>query len=281
MSADLPDELERLRRVIEQQRQSLSSAEQQVSQWRARAEAYEKAVEPFLGLYSGALRLEGDLVVQEEPLLTLKRRVFQDIYRVFSKTPQPVVVDPEGPEIEGWCDGSGTTAESPAACGVVLHVGADRFHRGYPLGKGTNNFAEVSAILRSLVILKDELKVPQESKVILYSDSAFAIGAVTEPWNVKTNVDLIERTRDLVAYFPRLRLQHVPGHAGIAGNEAADRLAKAAVLSQGLVVSLERALEIIREHKAALRKKHAKSLSTPPVGRRSHDPARGSDLRYA
>lgn len=127
-------------------------------------------------------------------------------------------------EVVAYCDGSGTTFEKPAGIGVVVY---DPFREplliAENIGLGTNNVAELKAIWRALKAVPDTRR-----KILIRSDSEYALGSCSEEgWRPKANVDLIAQVRqDLAIRAGRVRFEHVDGHAGVEGNEIADRLAK-------------------------------------------------------
>jgi ribonuclease HI len=103
----------------------------------------------------------------------------------------------------------------------------------------TNNICELMAIR---VALGQILSQAGSNPYILYTDSAYAINCVTtwyrgfvaRGWRTSTgsavkNRDLISDIRSqLDTLGATVTLQHIRGHAGHAGNEAADALAVAA-----------------------------------------------------
>src|SRR5262245_11689598 len=132
---------------------------------------------------------------------------------------------PVGEPIHVWTDGACKYNPGPAGIGVVIIDGKHRREVSEYIGEGTNNIAELTAILRGLELVRDREQRP----VIVYSDSAYSIGLLTKPWKPKANVDLVQELRALAAEFPHLRFVKVAGHSGIAENERVDRLAVDAV----------------------------------------------------
>src|SRR5262249_50554522 len=130
--------------------------------------------------------------------------------------------------IHVWTDGACTGNPGPAGLGVVVIDGKERRELGEFLGEGTNNIAELAAIERGLASVRD-----RERPVIVYSDSAYAIGLLSQNWKPKANVELVARIRTLTAQFADLRFVKVPGHAGVPENERCDELARTAILSRG------------------------------------------------
>ena len=130
--------------------------------------------------------------------------------------------------IIAYTDGACSGNPGPAGIGVVLVCGDKRREISTYLGEGTNNIAELTAILAALEAIKDRKR---EIKVV--TDSSYAIGVLTKNWKLKANVELIVRMRGLIAQFPQLSFEWVKGHAGHAENERCDELARAAVESRG------------------------------------------------
>ena|ERR1051325_3917113 len=127
--------------------------------------------------------------------------------------------------ILAYTDGACTGNPGPMGIGVVLLSGPHRKEISEYLGpRGTNNIAELTAIQRALEAIKD-----RDRPVILYSDSAYAIGVLSSGWKAKANKDLVEHIRVLLARFPNLQFVKVAGHAGIPENERCDQLAREAI----------------------------------------------------
>ncbi len=136
-----------------------------------------------------------------------------------------------------YADGSSTSAQSIAGYGVYWG------HSTHPKNvsefiDGTNNVAELMAILTAVNAM-DEGDMP----AIIVTDSKYAMDCVTiwfdgfkkRGWTTVAgtpvcNADLIRETHEALIAKPQVRLFHVRGHKGHAGNEAADKLAKAGSL---------------------------------------------------
>lgn len=125
-----------------------------------------------------------------------------------------------------YTDGSGTfRRDQPAAAGVVIYRGEEVVtEAGVFVGNGTSNHAELSAIRVAL-----ELVCDLDRELVVRADSQYAIGVLTRPdYQLRANVELIERLRAELSWRRLVRFEHVPGHSGIPGNERADQLAGAA-----------------------------------------------------
>lgn len=138
-----------------------------------------------------------------------------------TKTTQ--AMPPKNP-IHVWTDGGAVPNPGPCGIGVVIVDGEAKQEISEYLGDGTNNIAELTAILRGLEQVTD-----RERSVIVYSDSTYAIGLLTQPWKPKKNHELVAELRALAKKFPDLRFVKVAAHSGVALNERVDELATAAI----------------------------------------------------
>jgi ribonuclease HI len=125
---------------------------------------------------------------------------------------------------DGACSGN----PGPGGYGVVLRAGnTQRVISGWLGDQCTNNIAELTAILRALEAIRDPSR-----PVMLYSDSAYALGLLTQNWKAKANTELVMTLRAKARTFSRLKLIKIEGHAGHEGNELADKLARAAIVNR-------------------------------------------------
>jgi len=127
--------------------------------------------------------------------------------------------------IHVWTDGACSGNPGRAGLGVVV-VGDGTGQREISeyLGEATNNIAELSAILRGLESVSDRTR-----PVIVYSDSAYSIGLLTQNWKAKKNIELVKQLRELCRQFADLRFVKVLAHSGIPLNERVDELATSAI----------------------------------------------------
>jgi ribonuclease HI len=120
---------------------------------------------------------------------------------------------------------NGETA-GEAGIGIVVHdhkTGSDhRVRHSAYLGTGTNNSAEVSAIIYALELYKTSPHL----LLRIHSDSSFARGAAGTDSVQRKHARLIHHLRDLIRNRnPRPLFVTVKAHAGNADNEEADKLA--------------------------------------------------------
>lgn len=122
-----------------------------------------------------------------------------------------------------YADGACSGNPGPAGLGVVLLDGKDRLEISEYLGEGTNNIAELTAILRALEA------VAPDRPIVLHTDSQYSIGVLQKGWKAKANVELVARLKKTLGERAYAKLVYVPGHAGVLLNERADALAREAV----------------------------------------------------
>jgi ribonuclease HI len=69
----------------------------------------------------------------------------------------------------------------------------------------------------------------RDRPVVVYSDSAYSIGLLTQSWKAKANVELVEKLRSVCREFKDLRFVKVAGHSGVPLNERTDQLVGEAI----------------------------------------------------
>jgi len=128
--------------------------------------------------------------------------------------------DPPPDAICIYTDGASSGNPGPAGIGVLLRFGDREKEISKHIGVATNNIAELEAIRTGLKAL-NKTRHP----VRVYTDSTYALGVLTLGWKATKNVDLIRSTQAIMSTFSDLKVIKVKGHAGMAENETADRLA--------------------------------------------------------
>lgn len=126
-----------------------------------------------------------------------------------------------------YADGACSGNPGPAGIGVVVQDGGVRRELSQYLGQGTNNIAELTAILEAARIIEQP-----ERPVRIHTDSRYAIGVLSMGWKAKANQELVAQVKQALTRLRDLELIHVPGHAGVLLNERADVLAVQAVKSE-------------------------------------------------
>jgi ribonuclease HI len=126
--------------------------------------------------------------------------------------------------IQVWTDGGAAPNPGPSGAGVVIVDAGKQTEISQFLGEGTNQTAELSAILIGLSKL-----AMRDRPVVVYSDSAYSIGLLTQSWKAKANVELVEKLRSVCREFKDLRFVKVAGHSGVPLNERTDQLVGEAI----------------------------------------------------
>ncbi|WP_017314341.1 ribonuclease HI [Mastigocladopsis repens] len=145
-----------------------------------------------------------------------------------------------------YTDGACTGNPGPGGWGVVVYFSDGSIHEiGGASSRTTNNKMEMQAAIAALEFLKDS---GQTEPIPLYTDSEYLINCVTKwvrGWKKRgwkkadgspvLNQDLLETLDDLNS--PRVKWEHVRGHAGNVGNERCDAIARA--FANGKTLSLQ------------------------------------------
>jgi len=150
--------------------------------------------------------------------------------------------------IDGSCIHNGSP-NAIAGYGVYFKHNDERNEYARVVGKQTNNTGELTAFIRAVEIMYDELNRPQStSKINIYTDSEYVIKCAG-PYSAKLskndwkntegkippNIKLIQRIYEIYKPFKkRISIHHVKAHTGLddehsVGNAEADRLANLAV----------------------------------------------------
>jgi ribonuclease HI len=141
------------------------------------------------------------------------------------KVPEGTLGDSTSPDlIHVWTDGACQGNPGPCGVGVVVIDGAARKEHGEYLGHGTNNIAELTAVLRGLDLVSDTGR-----SVRVYSDSSYSIGVLSLGWKPKVNQELIAEIKQRLAAFRDVKFVKVKGHSGIPENERCDQLATGSI----------------------------------------------------
>jgi len=122
-----------------------------------------------------------------------------------------------------YTDGSCLGNPGPGGWGALVFGDSEEPRRlsGHE-AQTTNNRMELMAAIQGLEA------VPTGSKVVLHSDSSYLVNTMTKNWKRRVNHDLWERL-DALSGSHNVEWRWVRGHSGDRWNEAADRLAVAAM----------------------------------------------------
>ncbi len=136
-----------------------------------------------------------------------------------------------------YCDGA--CSGNPGNAGSGLAIYSNKRNPVLLYGayeeEGTNNIAELNALHQALVIAR---QTNSDNIISIFSDSKYAIDCVTtwayswkkNGWSKKggeiKNLELIIEAHTLYEKLKtKIEINHVKGHAGVEGNELADRMA--------------------------------------------------------
>lgn len=135
-----------------------------------------------------------------------------------------------------YCDGACSGNPGEAGSGVAVYLGNAKpvLYYGDYVKRGTNNIAELNALYKALLICQEN----KGSFHTILSDSKYSIDCIctwayswkAKGWTKKSgeikNLELIKKAHTLYLQLKNdITIKHVKGHAGIEGNELADRMA--------------------------------------------------------
>lgn len=163
-----------------------------------------------------------------------------------TSVPNKVRLKPSGPNatLTIYCDGACKGNPGKAGSGLAIYgeEAKPTLLYGEYEERGTNNTAELNALYKALLIASES----QFSKVKIYCDSKYSIDCTTtwaygwkkNGWKKKggeiKNLAIIKLAHELYESIKnRVTIKHVKGHAGVEGNELADRMAVYAIASKG------------------------------------------------
>jgi ribonuclease HI len=147
----------------------------------------------------------------------------------------------EEEHIKIYCDGACSGNPGNAGSGLAIYSNKKNpvlLYGAYE-EEGTNNIAELNALHQALLIAR---QTNSDNIISIYSDSKYAIDCITtwayswkkNGWSKKggeiKNLELIIEAHTLYEKLKtKIEINHVKGHAGIEGNELADRMAVYAI----------------------------------------------------
>lgn len=141
-----------------------------------------------------------------------------------------------------YCDGACDPNPGHAGSGIAVYRDGQLVELWYGLynPNGTNNIAELNALLRALLMAEPDVAAGRNAQILC--DSSYAINCISkwaDGWQAKgwrkpggeiKNLEIIQEAH---AVYTRItcgiQLSHVSAHTGNEGNELADRMAMHAV----------------------------------------------------
>ncbi len=142
-----------------------------------------------------------------------------------------------------YCDGACKGNPGKAGSGLAIYGGDAKptlLYGAYE-ERGTNNTAELNALYKALLIASES----QSVNITIYCDSKYSIDCIStwaygwkkNGWIKKggeiKNLEIIKLAHELYERIKNsVTIKHVKGHAGVEGNELADRMAVYAIVSK-------------------------------------------------
>lgn len=143
---------------------------------------------------------------------------------------------------DGACSNNGRDNAS-AGIGIFFGINDNRNVSKKIIGKQTNNIAELSAIIETYYIIKNDIL--NGTKITIVTDSEYAIKCVSsygekcynKGWGVNIpNKELVKTAYEMYKDKPNIQFMHIRAHTHNTdihsfGNDNADKLANIALLS--------------------------------------------------
>ena len=165
----------------------------------------------------------------------IKPKVVYELPKV--EIEEKVQINEDEEHIRIYCDGACSGNPGNAGSGLAIYSNKKNPVLLYGAYEevGTNNIAELNALHQALVIAR---QTSSENIISIFSDSKYAIDCITtwayswkkNGWSKKggeiKNLELIIEAHTLYEKLKdKIEIKHVKGHAGVEGNELADRMA--------------------------------------------------------
>jgi len=196
----------------------------------------------LLVLLKGKLALRGqETIVKNYQLMLEFNQKSIEVKKV-----EPVEIEQVTNTLKIYCDGACSGNPGNAGSGLALYEGNKKpiLLHGQYAELGTNNTAELNALYKALEIASSNKST---HLIEICSDSKYSIDCITKwaySWKAKgwtkkggeiKNLDLIKKAHALFEEIKdKIVIKHVKGHAGIEGNELADRMAVMAIIAKNV-----------------------------------------------
>lgn len=189
--------------------------------------------------------LKGDLTLKAQEQIIKNYHMVLEFNSIKAKVYSPKKeeikieneVNEEEEHIKIYCDGACSGNPGNAGSGLAIYSNKKNpvlLYGAYE-EEGTNNIAELNALHQALTIAS---QTSSENIISIFSDSKYAIDCITtwayswkkNGWTKKggeiKNLELVQEAHYLYEKLKnKIEIIHVKGHAGIEGNELADRMA--------------------------------------------------------
>ncbi len=188
------------------------------------------------------LLLRGKLALSAQEQIVKNYKLLADFHKKNrERKEKSKVVATDGLTI--YCDGACKGNPGKAGSGLSIYSGDAKpiLYYGAYEERGTNNTAELNALHKALLISSES----EASKVTICCDSKYSIDCIStwaygwkrNGWKKKggeiKNLAIIKQAHTLYESMKnKVTIKHVKGHAGVEGNELADRMAGYAIVSK-------------------------------------------------
>ena len=122
--------------------------------------------------------------------------------------------------IDIYTDGASKGNPGPSGIGIVFLIDNQTKEYGEFIGHGTNNIAELTAVLRALQLINDK-----NNDIKIHTDSEYVIGIFQGGYTARKNQELIQKIKNEIRKFNRVKFVKVKAHADDYYNNMADHLA--------------------------------------------------------
>jgi len=119
-----------------------------------------------------------------------------------------------------YTDGASKGNPGPSGIGIVFLINNQSREYGEFLGHGTNNIAELTAVLRALQLINDK-----NNDIVIHTDSEYVIGTFQGGYTARKNQELIQKIKNEIRKFNSVKFVKVKAHADDYYNNIADQLA--------------------------------------------------------
>ena len=113
-----------------------------------------------------------------------------------------------------YTDGSALKNSVDAPAGYAFYISDFKYLQSHGM-IGTNNQAELTAILKSLWYVANIRKIKDEN-ILIISDSKYSINILTDQWKATINVELVEKIKNLMLFLKnnncKIIFKHINSH---------------------------------------------------------------------
>ncbi|QKF66716.1 ribonuclease HI [Arcobacter venerupis] len=186
-----------------------------------------------------ALKAQEQIIKNYHMVLEFNNIKVKSVYELPKEqiSEKKVEINEDDEYIRIYCDGACSGNPGNAGSGLAIYSNKKNpvlLYGAYE-EEGTNNIAELNALHQALLIAK---QTSSDNIISIFSDSKYAIDCITvwaygwkkNGWSKKggeiKNLELIKEAHQLYEKLKaKIEINHVKGHAGVEGNELADRMA--------------------------------------------------------